>query len=379
MHVALECPHCRRRGHTPRIVQPGTRMRCPKCRQIFRVLPDEEALVETVRLDALAGESTGLLIEDAPLPRWHRSPTSAGPAVYALADRPRPPGPPSTRTIFTSPRKEFTPSRTRPFEQERSFVGVLAITPVVIAVTAFVYWYAGQFKDLRASVAEPAEQRQTDLRMKRDVPAKIPEIPAPTAVPPRMNERVRAPLPLEQGSYRMSVRDVAIRPVKINNRETPTFHLTVGIEVSNLSGQPVEYRGWHDARTYCTLKGPLNRNYRMFLFARSELPEGCVRTVRLQPRGAVRDMIVFENPGLATIGSLELDLPPLPYGASQPFRFTIPGSMIRRSAQSVGMVSSAAPILTPSLPPTRREVGEAERIRARPIGNGTTSRRPRGA
>jgi len=234
-----------------------------------------------------------------------------------------------------------------------------------MAVTAFVYWYAGQFKDLRASVAEPAEQRQTDLGMRRHVPAKLREIPAPTAVPPGMNERVRAPLPLEQGGYSMSVRDVAIGPVRINNSESTTRHLTVQIEVSNLSAHPVNYRGWHDARTYCTLKGSLNRVYSMFLFARSELPEGCVRTVRLEPRATVQDMIVFEDPGLATIGSLELDLPPLPYGASQPFRFTIPGSMIRRrSAQSSRMVPPATPSATPPLPPTQREVGEAERIRA---------------
>jgi hypothetical protein len=172
-------------------------------------------------------------------------------------------------------------------------------------------------------------------------------------------------LSVEEGSDWMRIRDVEIGPVTINNSETPTRLLTVRIEVSNLSGQSVEYRGWHDAGANCTLRGPLNRIYSMLIFKGSQLPDGCVRTVRLQPREVVRDMIIFEDRGLATIGSLELELPPRPPLASGPLQFTIPRRKIREtSAQPVRMVPPAAPTLNPSSPPAPAEVREAERIRA---------------
>jgi hypothetical protein len=239
------------------------------------------------------------------------------------------------------------------------------IALVVTALTAFVCWYAGQFKDLDAWAVRLGEQRRAGLPRDLELPTQRPERPASTAARASNYEREPASLPLETGGYSMSVREVEIGPVRINNFDTPTRHLTVRIDVSNLSGKPVEYRGWHDARSYCTLRGPLNRVYRMLRFEGPELPEGCVRTVRLPPRGTVRDMIVFEDPDLATIASLQLELPPLSPLAPQPVQFTIPGSMIRRrSAPALQMVPTPTPSATSYPPAARRDVSEAERIRA---------------
>jgi hypothetical protein len=241
----------------------------------------------------------------------------------------------------------------------------LVIALTMTALAAFGCWYAGQLKDLNAWAVQVGEQRRAGRHGDLEVPTRMPENGASTAVRESRYERAPAPLPLESGGYLMSVLEVEIGPVRINNFETPTRHLTVRIDVSNLSGQPVEYRGWHDARSYCTLKGPLNGVYHMLRFEGSELPEGCVRTVRLPPRGTVRDMIVFEDRDLAAIASLQLELPPRSPVAPQPVQFTIPGSKIRRgSAPSLGMGSTSTPSATPYPPVARRGVSEAERIRA---------------
>ena len=294
MHVVTECPHCRRKGHTPQIIKPGARLRCPKCGQIFRLPSEGASLVDTMPDDR---ERMSLLIEDRPLARWHRSATAAD--AYQLADAldhgPRPPGPPSTRTIFTSPMRKRTANHFRPIEQARSFLGVLVIALVAMAVTAFSYGYARLVDGFNPSAVPGPEQRQAGPQKDFEVPTKMPELPARKAIPFKTNERVPTLLAVEKGGYSMLIRDVEVGSIRINKIETPTRHLTVRIEVTNLSGQPFEYRGWHHAGASCTLRGPLNRTYSMFVYKGSQLPEGCVRTVWLRPREVVRDMIIFEE------------------------------------------------------------------------------------
>src|SRR5438046_2173516 len=46
--TTLVCPHCGVETKTTKIIPPGARVRCPRCRGVFHILPHEGSLLETI-------------------------------------------------------------------------------------------------------------------------------------------------------------------------------------------------------------------------------------------------------------------------------------------------------------------------------------------
>ena len=130
--------------------------------------------------------------------------------------------------------------------------------------------------------------------------------------------------------------------------------------MTNLARQAVDYRGWHDAGTFCPLKDSLNFYYNMIKFASSQLPEGCVRRKRMGPHESISDVVVFESPGPVSLSNrLQLDLP---VGRAM-FLFEIPGTIIRRPPPNLVVLMSPPPPVTAQPPPPPKLTVE-DQIRA---------------
>jgi hypothetical protein len=46
--TSLQCPHCHYNAQTTKVILPGSKVRCPQCREVMHILPSSEVLVETL-------------------------------------------------------------------------------------------------------------------------------------------------------------------------------------------------------------------------------------------------------------------------------------------------------------------------------------------
>ena len=321
MLVWLDCPHCHVRMQTRKLLGPGDMVRCPRCGQLFRLLPDEATLVETF---LVADATEQPMSEERPIPR------SSYTSVSEQTPVPRTKNPAATPATVP---KVAQPSQPLPFVQTRSTIAAVLCMTALGLLGMFLYWYANTVRALDRTATQVGQQRAKALA-KLTQPKATRNMTAALAAPDR--DRVVAPATLEKGNVVIGVSSAEISPIVVNSRETATLYLVLTLRVTNLSGKPLPFEGWHSAGAAITLRDSLKNYYNSMKFKPDELPRGCLGRVTIQDRETVKDMLVLENPGnlVANPGpmpsplrNLELDL----VLNLRKYEFMIPGGLVRKA------------------------------------------------
>ena len=253
MYVWLECPHCHTKMRTRKLVGPGDQIRCPRCRQVFHLLPDEESLVETC---PVVREGEMLMRERTPIPRTR---------AWEAEETPTPRQPEGGRAPVAPKREQA--GRPKLFEHTRATVATSLAITLLGLIALFLYWYVNTVRSLDRSVVQASQQRISSINKlvsgkataakgaaakgaaakgaaAKATAAKTVAASA-TVAAPAATDRTVAPAGLESGSIVVGIPFAEIGPITVNNRETEADYLKLSVRVTNLSDKPVLFEGWH--------------------------------------------------------------------------------------------------------------------------------------
>lgn len=128
--IVLSCPSCGHSCRTGRETRPGAKMRCPNCHEVSRFFVHGNGAVELRPYEPPAREAEPVAASSLPPRRTHD-------------DEPK-----STRTIFTSRRRNRPIGGYMPFEKSRSYLGTLAIWGFLGLGALAIYWYGNSIGQL---------------------------------------------------------------------------------------------------------------------------------------------------------------------------------------------------------------------------------------
>jgi hypothetical protein len=341
---------------TRKLVQPGDRIICPRCHQVFHLFPDEESLVETF---PVAVDEAVLTSEQRVIPRTRSWESDETPI----------PKPNPAAVAAVQAKKRETTGGTPPLEASRATVAALLTIVLLGLVGLFLYWYAGTVRSLDRTAVAASQRRIESVNqfLKGKAASKVAR--AKTA-DRSTTDRTIAPATLEVAGTVVGVSSAEIGPIAVNNRETETAYLRLTLRVTNLLNKPFPFVGVHSAGAKAVLRDSSGNYFNQLRFSSSELAKGCITNVDIPPQETIRDLLVFENPGIQVSyfgqsmspGDFELDLP---LGARN-YRFLIPGSMIRRPAPAMRFAPVAQAPPAPPRPVPAQPASAPEPVAPQP-------------
>ena len=328
--TSLECPHCGKEFHTTKAIPPGSKVRCPQCRNIFHIVlagdAGQEQLLEVIPIEGVS-----------PLP---------------ARDLPLPPRAPIGQPL---PRAKPLDGKFRePFGHSRSFIAAIIIGLIILGGYGFVSWYSGQVTEL----SKAADKGANRLTNKVKALSKLAPPPGKTTADflhPVDDGRTSAPSTQQIEQLVVGVSAAVIGSVQLRTPLVKNEFLTITFRVTNLGDKPLKYEGWMASNPKPTLRD-VNKNYfNRIDFPPNDQPQGRYQAGAVEPSLTVTDVVIFEAMSPPTMGigmmggmgspDLELDLP----DGEKTFKYRIPFTFIQRQ-QSMGMMGMMTPLQQPQQP-----------------------------
>lgn len=386
----LTCPKCNRKSSTPSEMKEGTKVRCPSCQEVFKYVPEVEAidLAEIAEIEVLPPTGTGRLkpnvvraeIVPPPVPVQPtpvhsvqmvnvnlpatRKGNSLAVAVLVLGI--------IAALICWVP---FLGLLAIPVALLGAFLGFIGLaialigrrsglssslvgTAISLGSIVLSIVITGKTSKSIADAMEKSSREERAVAKAVDNPGQPVAIPTKTkpngaAEPQRSpvqngegipaikgrEEWVTAPTPAKLGDVIVIVRTAKIDrvPLKVIQGEGQSEEpmLMVNLEITNTNpNRKIDYKSWAGQsisfqRDFATLKDNNGNNYKRISFGLSERPIGRSDSDSIYPEKALGDVLVFEMP-LKTAETLDLELPAANVGEKGSFRIRIPAAMIER-------------------------------------------------
>ncbi len=357
----LQCAHCGSTLKTSKIVLPGAKVRCPKCKGVFDIhASDDHGLIETIPIE---GETETL--EVAPL---SSADLHTGIVKGAMGTRPGATAPVRAQAPTLTATKSLDLVGTQPaFRSGRTVFAAIGVAIAVVAVAAFAWWYVGTVKELdtAGNVAVEAGAAKTETAPEPPSLGMPSEKAAATAkttlenlsLPP---SRTMAPSTAEIGDLVVGISSARLGPL---NRSTAQNSLTLGLRITNRSDKPRKYLGW----TQPEIKVLLRDRYGNFY---NRIPLGPRDELMIKPGETITDRLAFEPTAFGS--EVTLDLPVA--GSEKSFQFLIPAAFIERTPPPT-VASANQPLRLPSPLPLGTSPA-AQTAPAAPLPLGTSPAAP---
>jgi hypothetical protein len=338
--TSLECAHCGHIAQTSKYVPPGARVKCPKCGDVFHILPAAGGLVATIPVigDLTPGALTELFASDTP-PR--QTPASEERENWAAVSSDAPVIPRAAGPASGEPSKVSLEGKPLPFQKSRALIAGIVVALLVLAGYGFASWYARQVTALTNAAEIASAQREAKYKaMEKLATAKSlaaaknalakgtaaflksarDQGGAPALLPfaPQADLGVAiAPATAQIGDLVVGVSEARLGPL---NRSTVEEVLSLTLRITNLSARPMSVTSWARSDVRVVLRDR-NRNYYNRVSASSEAPR------EVDAGQTITEKLTFEPTPEGV--ELELDLPVA--DSSKPFRFRMPTGFVRRS------------------------------------------------
>jgi DNA-directed RNA polymerase subunit RPC12/RpoP len=326
--TSLECPHCGKDFRTTKAIPPGSKVRCPQCRNPFHIVlagdAGHEQLLEVIPIEGVS-----------PLPvRDHTLPLRA-PVVQ-----------PVTRA------KPLDGKFREPFGHSRSLLAAIGIGFIVLAGYGFVSWYSGQVVSLSKAADAGADRRAS--KIKGLVKGVLPDVPSKKMMVVGLmtdSDRTSAPGTQQIEDIVVGVSSAVLGPITLRIPPAKNEFLTITLRVTNLGKKPLKYEGWMQSSATTSLRDVTKNYFNRINFPPNDQPQGRYLADSIEPSLTVTDVVIFETMppspmglmgGMGNIADLELDLP---YG-EKTFKYRIPFTFIQRQP-SMGMMGMMAPFQQP--------------------------------
>ncbi len=343
----LECAHCGCTLKTAKVMVPGAKVRCPRCKGVFNIqASDDNGLVETIpieggeepmELDAASAELAAV----APV----RKKATRGADAPAITGPGRAPGP-----VATAGKKIELSGQAPSFRGGRSMFAAIGVSVAVVAVGAFVWWYVGQVKELDTVGKAAVEQRTAVIEKAAAPPALAKVSPKPTTAPPTLAvtkpppPRAIAPSTAEIGDLVVGIATARIGLVDLNGARNV---LSLGLRITNKSANPMKHQSWSRSEIKVVLRDRYGNFY-------NRIPQASPDEVEIKSGETVTETLVFEPTAFGSEVTLDLPVP----GGGKGFEFLIPSGFIDRggppTSASAGQIPNpAAPLgVAPLMPKT---------------------------
>lgn len=327
----LECAHCGSTLKTTKVVVPGAKVRCPKCKEVFHIhASDQDGMVETI---PIAGDMDTMEVElpsSDQLPKMMKAAIREPLASAAPPPRMAPPSPTAHKRI------EYG-SNSVPFRGTRTIAaGICALIGVVFA-GGFGWWYLGTVKSLDTA-ADVAIERRKESIQKQAAPPMVGKAtvkpadaakPAPLPTPPK-DERVTAPTTVEIGE--MVVGIVSARSGPLDSADARQV-LTLGLRITNRSAKPMKYSGWARPEIKVTLRDMYGNFFNRLSF------DTVGSETSIPPGETITDRLIFEKTPFQSEMTLDMPVP----GTDKVFKFRITHTFIERAGAPSAVAAGSAP------------------------------------
>jgi hypothetical protein len=304
--TSLQCPHCGFGAQTTKTILPGAKVRCTRCKSVFRVTPNDGGPTRPAREtnDLVSRRLHALFDADnqtnAKAPRREVD-------IRVVSDSKEELPPRSAEKPLRATKKPTLDGKPLPFHGTRSVVGYALLTVGGLLGYGFIRWYTDTVVLLDATAAKAVARRQAKVKSLVDSHAasNLKTSNAPTSssaatspgAPAPVSTRTIAPQTERIGNLVVGVFEARL---SIDNGAGGNGHLTVTVRVTNRAAVPITFVSWSDPTRKVILSDQYNNYYnRIGSDARAERV--------IQPDQTIVDTLEFEKPLPGAV--LALDLP----------------------------------------------------------------------
>ena len=199
--MKLECAHCGSALKTAKMMPPGAKVRCPRCKGVFHVSASDDAgLIETIPVE---GETETIELDSPSTEAIAAAFGNGAKGAKRGKEGPVVSGPQRAAGPSLAATKKLEVGGKSPFTGTRTVVAGIGATVIVACGGAFAWWYVGTVKELDVA-GEVAVERRTEMISKAAAPLTAPKpsakspglsggaIAAPKPPPPRGTCRTRS-------------------------------------------------------------------------------------------------------------------------------------------------------------------------------------------
>jgi predicted Zn finger-like uncharacterized protein len=344
----LECAHCGAALRTTKIMLPGAKVKCPKCKNLFQVhASDDAGLVETIPLgddgDALVldaassyDDTKAIVVESGRLP--------------SRADGKRGVPAPARPAAATPTKKLDSIEGGAPFSGTRGIIVGIAGVFGVSLIAGFLWWYVSTVKALDTAAVKDGSAVHLKIESaaapvqastKDETKATAVVIAAATTPPP--SDRTTAPNTAEMGDLVVGIATARVGPLEQGDGRS---YLTLGLRITNQGVRPFKFMSWSETDVAVILRDRFGNYY-------NRVSSGASKEVSIKPHETITERLVFEPVPVGR--ELTVDLPIA--GSEKPFKFLVTAGFIERAPIGLSTVVAnqavpiAPPLGTASAPP----------------------------
>ena len=339
--TSLQCPHCGFGAQTTKAILPGAKVRCTRCKSVFRITPNDGGPTRPAsEANGLAAKRLHVLFDadnDANA-NAHRREVD----IRVVNDSREELPPRSAGKPLTVTKKPTLDGKPLPFHGPRNMVGFALLAVGGLLGYGFIRWYTDTVVLLDATAVNAVARRQARVKSLVDshvtsnlktsnAPANNPAVASPGASTP-VSTRTVAPQTERIGHLVVGVFEARL---SIDDGAVGKGHLTVTVRVTNRSAVATTFVSWSDPTRKVILSDQYDNYYnRIGSDAQGERV--------IQPDQTIVDTLEFEKPLPGAV--LALDLP----SGDQNFQFSMPTAFVQRTQVAMGFANIPTPPRAPA-------------------------------